>query len=219
MRTALTIEPSRAAALFVDLQEEHRRDRRYLVDGFDPPSRPDLRAALSELPATQVAARFKAYNSRFNVGRVHRNFNEPTLSLLVLDDRHRARFDFTRAKARRGDDLARVRLAFRERKAPTLIRNLNGGPVFTSGEVAMDPATGQVHAIRLELSVGSVKVELETDYAIDPALGIAVPARFTERYEDGRAPRGGRARGRYEEITCEATYTNFRRFTVQTRIR
>ncbi|WP_343712431.1 isochorismatase family protein [Inquilinus sp.] len=35
MRTALTIEPGRAAALFVDLQEEHRQDRRYLVEGFD----------------------------------------------------------------------------------------------------------------------------------------------------------------------------------------
>jgi maleamate amidohydrolase len=35
MRTALTIEPGKAAALFVDLQEEHRQDRRYLVEGFD----------------------------------------------------------------------------------------------------------------------------------------------------------------------------------------
>jgi len=35
MRTALTIDPGKAAALFVDLQEEHRRDRRYLVEGFD----------------------------------------------------------------------------------------------------------------------------------------------------------------------------------------
>ncbi|KGM32784.1 isochorismatase family protein [Inquilinus limosus] len=35
MKTPLAIEPHRAAALFVDLQEEHRRDRRYLVEGFD----------------------------------------------------------------------------------------------------------------------------------------------------------------------------------------
>ncbi|MGO1078994.1 isochorismatase family protein [Inquilinus sp. CA228] len=35
MRTALTIEPGKVAALFVDLQEEHRKDRRYLVEGFD----------------------------------------------------------------------------------------------------------------------------------------------------------------------------------------
>ncbi len=35
MRTALTIEPGRAAALFIDLQEEHRQDQRFLVEGFD----------------------------------------------------------------------------------------------------------------------------------------------------------------------------------------
>jgi nicotinamidase-related amidase len=31
----LSIAPGKVAALFVDLQEEHRQDRRYLVEGFD----------------------------------------------------------------------------------------------------------------------------------------------------------------------------------------
>ncbi|MBA2718444.1 MAG: isochorismatase family protein [Chloroflexi bacterium] len=35
MRTTLSIEPGKAAALFVDLQEEHRGDSRHLVDRFD----------------------------------------------------------------------------------------------------------------------------------------------------------------------------------------
>ena len=35
MRRPLSIAPDKVAALFVDLQEEHRRDRRYLVEGFD----------------------------------------------------------------------------------------------------------------------------------------------------------------------------------------
>jgi maleamate amidohydrolase len=35
MRRPLSIAPGKVAALFVDLQEEHRRDRRYLVEGFD----------------------------------------------------------------------------------------------------------------------------------------------------------------------------------------
>lgn len=34
MRREIAIDSGRAAALFVDLQEEHRRDPRYLVDGF-----------------------------------------------------------------------------------------------------------------------------------------------------------------------------------------
>lgn len=189
------------------------------VDGRPLDRRPDLRRALQELPAPQVAARFKAYNSRFNVGRVHRNFNEPTLSLLVLDDRHRDRFTFTRAKTRRGDDPARVRLAFRESRQPTLIRDLDGKPVFSSGEFTLDPATGHVDDIRLALTLGSLQIALETDYALDARLGIPVPVRFTEHYQDGRASGDGRTRGRHEEISCEAVYSNFQRFAVQTRIR
>lgn len=190
-----------------------------VVDGRPLDDRPDLRAALAELSAPQVATRFKAYNSRFNVGRVHRNFNEPTLGLLVFDDRHRDRFKFTRARSRRGDAPSTVRLAFREHKSPTLIRNLTGGSVFMTGEAAIDATTGRVDAISVALTVGSVKVALETQYAQNADLGIAVPVRFTEHYEDGRAPRDKRSKNRYEEIACEATYSNFKRFAVNTRIR
>ena len=189
------------------------------VDGRPLDTRPDLRRALEELPAPQVAARFKAYNSRFNVGRVHRNFNEPTLSLLVLDDRHRKRFTFTRAKARSGDAPARVRLTFRENRQPTLIRDLDGQPAYSRGEFALDPATGRIEEIRFLLTVGPLKVALETIYERDARLGIHVPVRFTEHYEDGRPPRDGRARGRHEEIECQATYSNFQRFAVQTKIK
>ena len=35
MKRPLSIDPSTAAALFVDLQEEHRQDERYLAIGFD----------------------------------------------------------------------------------------------------------------------------------------------------------------------------------------
>lgn len=35
MRRPLVIDPRRTAALFIDLQEEHRQDPRYLVAGFD----------------------------------------------------------------------------------------------------------------------------------------------------------------------------------------
>lgn len=34
MKAALSIDTTKAAALFIDLQEEHRRDSRYLVEGF-----------------------------------------------------------------------------------------------------------------------------------------------------------------------------------------
>jgi maleamate amidohydrolase len=35
VRVGLSIESPRSALLCVDLQEEHRKDSRYLVEGFD----------------------------------------------------------------------------------------------------------------------------------------------------------------------------------------
>ena len=49
MRGPLALPPGKTAALFIDLQEEHRRDSRYLVEGFD--------AVLANVVALQRAAR------------------------------------------------------------------------------------------------------------------------------------------------------------------
>lgn len=191
------------------------------VDDRKLDDRPDLRRALMELPASQVAARFKAYNARYNVGRVRRNFNEPTLALAVLDDRHRSRFRFERVPARRGDDLRLVTLAYRERTAPTLIRGLRGESVFSSGRITLDPATGRIVSTSMAMKIGTIKVDLSTAYAEEPGLGMSVPVTFTEHYLDGalpqRAGRGGTRR--HEEILCDARYSDFQRFAVQTRIK
>jgi len=61
VRQALALAPKRAAALFVDLQEEHRRDPRYLVAGFD--------AILAHVRELQAAAR-QAGISIFHAGYI-----------------------------------------------------------------------------------------------------------------------------------------------------
>ena len=35
MHKTLTLTPGKAAVLLIDMQEEHRMDARYLVDGYD----------------------------------------------------------------------------------------------------------------------------------------------------------------------------------------
>jgi hypothetical protein len=191
------------------------------VDGRPAVERPDLRAALRALPAAEVAGRFKAYNSRFNLGRVVRNFNEPTLSLLVLDAAHRPRFTFQEQRADRRDGL--VGLAFAETLAPTLIRDLSLRAIFSQGEFTVERETGAIVRALLKVTIGGVRMELDTSYALDPRLGMRVPSSFRERYEDGRAPGDARRRlldtRRYEEIVCEARYTNFRRFEATSRIK
>ena len=49
MKRSLAVAPGKAAALFIDLQEEHRRDERYLVAGFQ--------AIIDNVRVLQAAAR------------------------------------------------------------------------------------------------------------------------------------------------------------------
>ena len=68
MRRSLSIAPGRAAALFIDLQEEHRRDERYLVAGFD--------AIVANVRDLQEAARIRdmaVFHSAYVVDPAGRN--------------------------------------------------------------------------------------------------------------------------------------------------
>ena len=87
------------------------------VDGQTVGGRPDVLQELRKLPSHEVAETFKTYNSRFNLGGTYRNFNEPTLSLLVLDAKHRARFSFDRKHVEHTADGTRTSCA--KRRIPT----------------------------------------------------------------------------------------------------
>jgi hypothetical protein len=190
------------------------------VDGQVVEDRPDLREALRRLPPHEVAGAFKEHNSRYNIGRTFRNFNEPTMSLLVLDDHHRGRFSFDRRRVERTGDATLVTLAFTERETPTLISDPSGGPVFVKGEVIVEAGAGRVRRVELTAK-HDVRVELTTVYAPDERLGLWVPSRFSEEYELGTRPRAWSPPSRpgYERILCEAAYTNFRRFDTSVRVK
>ena len=194
------------------------------VDGRPVSDRPDLRAALRTLPSAQVATTFKTYNSRFNLGRVVRNFNEPTLSLLVLDQQHRGRFSFERRRVERRSDGVLVTIAFLERTAPTLISDLRLQPVYSRGQFVVEEDTGRVRQAAFHVTIGAAQMDFTTTYTPDSRLGMWVPATFTEHYEDGVEVGDAKSRmldapARYEKIECEAKYTNFRRFEATVRIK
>jgi hypothetical protein len=194
------------------------------VDRKPVPERPDLKLALETLPAVQVAGTYKAANSRFNLGRTQRNFNEPILSLLVLSARHFGNFSFERKRVERRSGVTLVSLAFTEKAAPTLISDLQLRPAYSKGELTVEAATGRVRRAQLRVTLGGVTLELTTTYGSDERLGLWVPIRFQERYEEGvRVPGSAQTRlmtpTTYEEIICEARYSNFRRFETTARIK
>lgn len=193
------------------------------VDGAPAPERTDVRAILATLPPREVGERMRSYNARYNIGRIVRTINEPTLALLSLDEGHRSRFRFETKNREEVDGHALIWLAFEEKERPTLIRSLQGRPVFMKGELLVEIANGRIWESRLTATVEGTAVELVTKYRFDQRLGLMLPIVFRELYEQGKA---ARTRGKttdtsaeYEQIACEATYSNFRRFEVLSRIR
>jgi hypothetical protein len=183
------------------------------VDGQPVTDREDLRALLQRGSIIPVAQRVADRNARFNIGSVTRNFNEPTLGLLVLEAKRASNFKFGIARAEPESEPPLVTLAFTERDRPTLVKSTRGQAIFATGEVTIAVDTGAVRRTRLQFVDGPVRATLTTDYTLDARLGLWVPSVFTERYELTRRDVGD------ENIACEARYTNYRRFEVTARIK
>ena len=187
--------------------------------------RPNLREALRTLPPGEVARTFKKYNSRFNLGRIVRNFNEPTLSLLLLADRYRPHVTFERKRVQKKPDGVWVTIAAKEARVPdTLIQDLSRTPVPSVGEFVVHAATGRISQAMLRTTLGPVIAELTTEYAPDARLGMWVPTRFIEHYLEGARVQGAsdprtRIQTQFEEIRSVAEYRNYRRFEVKITIK
>ena len=76
-----------------------------LVDGQPVRDKISARKAFETLSPWEVRRRFSEFNSRWNLGRITRNFNEPTLALLVFDPEHKSRFTFDRRRVSRPPDV------------------------------------------------------------------------------------------------------------------
>lgn len=194
------------------------------IDGFSVADGTRVRDALLTLHPVEVGGRMRSANASLNIGRIVRNFNEPTLALLALDPTHKERFRFDTGKPRRVGGDARILLEFEERERPTLIRNMKGEPVFIKGELDVEPETGRIWRSVVRASVGPVTLELTTEYARDDRLDLILPRAFHERYEEGnpsaRADSTARAStSSHELILCEARYSNYRRFETSVRIK
>lgn len=195
-------------------------DRRWMalhdvaeVDGVPVAGREHLRALLESSDTESVAGRLYRYNARFNLGGVTRTFNEPTLALQVLDDAHRARFRFRIERTGRDGPDPITQLAFQERDRPTLVRSLQGGPVFSRGTIDVDAERGTIRGTRIVFQHDGIDAELVTHFEHDSRLELWVPTLLTERYvADAREDRPA------EVITAEARYENYRRFEGRARM-
>lgn len=151
--------------------------------------------------AIQQANKILNEGARFNLGRVNRTINVPTqaLSYLRRENQPRSAFEL-RGEATVNGIRTRV-LRFTEKALPRLIHTSNDAPA--KGQFWVDSVSGRV--ARTELVVDSdVHAAITVTYTAQPKLGgLWVPTKMEEHYATG-----------IERIDSFATYSNFRRFTV-----
>jgi hypothetical protein len=183
------------------------------VDGRAVSERPTLGPSIrtdSVNEALRYLREVADSGARFNLGGIRRNLNTPTLALLVVTDAFRERFDF-RLGGSSGD--TRI-LHFEERAEPTWLQ-IDGSWARTTGRIWLDARTGVVR--RTELVLASIqrppsRATVTVDYERVAEVDAWMPVRMAEKYEEI----GSRES---DWIECGATYSNFRRFRVATRIR
>ncbi|MEP6592168.1 MAG: VWA domain-containing protein [Acidobacteriota bacterium] len=181
------------------------------VDGKPVQDRQDRLEALfrGDAPDLSEARRIAAESARFNIGLVHRTFNEPTAPLFFFLPINQPRFAFSRQGKKTVGGVETWEIDFEEQGHPTMVRTTEGADVPSHGTVWIAADSGAVVRTRLVIRgySGSSSVStMEVTYANDQKLGVWLPARMTERHE------GGWQRQRQIDITGTATYGSFKRF-------
>jgi hypothetical protein len=179
------------------------------VDGEPVPAGPNVRALLQSQSIRELGPRLAAENARYNLGHVSRNFNEPTLALLLFTPLHVGDVSTKGVQpiaSPIGEPLAILRVVL-DRQAP-LVRGL-GRHVTTTGEFEIEPTTGRVRRTMIVFDDGDVTARLETRYAADDHVGMWVPVAFTEHYT---------ARHTTEVTDVTTTLDHYRRFETSGRV-
>ena len=180
------------------------------VDGRKVRDREDRMVKLLLAPspsALEQARRLMDESTRYNLGRVVRTINIPTLAVLLVQPNLRARFVFTRDGETQVAGRAAWALRFEEFVRPTLVRTTNGADLPMSGRLWIDPATGTVLKTEMSVADSSVIATVAVEFREDTSLDLWVPAEMTEFYKATMSS---------DEIRCTATYKNYRKFSVST---
>lgn len=192
------------------------------VRRVDGRSVPDASIGIDQalaLPPSRRLERLKALadlGARYNLGSLQRNFNDPTLPLMLAALIQQSRFRYTIEGTELLAGIDTTRLAFRETTRPTVIRGRDGANVPASGRLWVDEngtvwrtefrATTYDRPTRVEASA-----VIRVTYRRDDKLGIMVPDRMDEDYRYGDARR-------IMFVGGHATYDGYRRFETSARV-
>lgn len=186
-----------------------------MVDGRsanDSAERLDRLLRSDALIGIKKLRRIRDESARFNLGTIHRNFNDPMFPLRFFEPENQQRFVFSLSGQRTVSGIAGSMLTFDEAASPTFIQD-DGRDLPSHGRVWSGP-DGAI--LRTQLQVGDAQARLTgsivVDYVREPKLAMLVPVGMREFYS--ATPVGGVT----ERIEGEARYSNFRQFLTSARI-
>lgn len=197
---------------WVGVRDVRRVDGRLIPDREGRVER--IFAADGKASMRRLIDRIAEESARFNLGGVIRSVNSPAMVLGLLDPSaggRRVSFSDGRWEPQGSGVMWAMR--FVERVRPALIRTPQGADMPAEGRVWLD-AGGLARAevlVWLRDPAGQEtgrKATIAIDLVDDPAIGLRVPSRLNEVYT---GPTG------FVVVRGEATYTDYRRFDVQSR--
>ncbi len=157
-------------------------------------------------------------NAAYNIGRLYRSFNIPTFPMHLLMRDQLGRFKFKKDSE---TDIGGERvweLAYEERHRPTIVRTVAGGDVPVKGRMWIVPQEGRLLRATVRADV-PVPTEIEFTWHHDQNLDAWVPFEMRERYRRILDEKSRLRNPVYYDIVAFATYSNYRRFGVDVRIR
>ena len=195
----------------------------YEVDGDPVRDRSDrlLKLFLNQKPdesAKKQAAEIMNESARYNIGSVLRNVNTPMFGLILFDPTYQPRFKHSIGTEHKGTPRGlpkseAFRLAadaweidYEEAAAPTVIQG-DGQDAKSHGRIWVDPETGRILITELVNEAKTVRTTIRVSYQSMPLEGVVLPVEMRETYL---------LKNRFYTFEGEATYGNYRRFSVNT---
>lgn len=197
----------------------------YQVDGTAIRDRDDRLASLFLKPTADsglLAKRILDEGARFNVGTIVRTVNTPTQVLAFMRPPSHGRSSFRLGGQRPHGGVDTRELQFQETGTPRLILTRDGAAA--SGRIWVMPQNGTVVRTELRLKSAGVSALWTVNYARQDSLALWVPVEMIETYQQEEVTpvsvdldRSGLSRvDTRSTFEGRATYSNFRRFSVDT---
>ena len=193
----------------------------YEVDGDAVRDRDDRLMKLFVNPsdsAKKQAAQIMNESARYNIGTVERNINTPMLAMILFDPTYQRRFKYSVSTERKGTPRGLPKteafalgadaweIDYDEVMTPTVIQG-DRQNAFSHGRVWVDPETSRVLITELVNEAKTVRTTIRVSYQSPPVDGVLLPVVMRETYV---------LKNRFYTFDGEATYGNFRRFSVNT---